>query len=144
MHPKTEGLLESSSYVSDVATSAQFYQKILGLRVISDFGGRGSALQAGDRQVLCAFGNPVYVGSPQLRVRREIHQLFEFRGEIHLRSCFFRFLHLATAIIVRRVNGIVANPISRKYSVPRSVTIVMPARIKPAKAKIFAFSITIE
>jgi len=55
MRPKTEGLLESSLYVADVTTSVQFYQKILGLRVISDFSARGCAMQAGDRQVLLIF-----------------------------------------------------------------------------------------
>ena len=55
MHPKTEGILESSLYVDDVAGSARFYEKIFGFRVISDFGGRGCAMQAGDRHVLLLF-----------------------------------------------------------------------------------------
>jgi catechol 2,3-dioxygenase-like lactoylglutathione lyase family enzyme len=55
MHPKTEGVLETSLYVADVIRSAQFYEKIFGFRVISDFGGRGCAMQAGDRQVLLLF-----------------------------------------------------------------------------------------
>ena len=55
MPPKTAGLLESSLYVSDVAASARFYERIFGFRVISDFGGRGCAMQAGDRQVLLLF-----------------------------------------------------------------------------------------
>jgi catechol 2,3-dioxygenase-like lactoylglutathione lyase family enzyme len=55
MPPKTEGLLESSLYVDDVAGSARFYEKIFGFRVISDFGTRGCAMQAGDRQVLLLF-----------------------------------------------------------------------------------------
>jgi catechol 2,3-dioxygenase-like lactoylglutathione lyase family enzyme len=55
MHPKAEGILESSLYVSDVARSVAFYQKIFGFPVISDFGGRGCALQAGDRQILLLF-----------------------------------------------------------------------------------------
>jgi hypothetical protein len=50
MGPKTEGILESSLYVSDVARSVQFYEKIFGFRVISDFGPRGCAMQAGARQ----------------------------------------------------------------------------------------------
>ena len=54
-YPKTEGILESSLYVDDVAGSAQFYEKIFGFRVISDFGGRGYAMQAGSRQVLLLF-----------------------------------------------------------------------------------------
>ena len=52
MHPKTEGILESSLYVSDVARSAQFYKKIFGSPAISDFGERGCAMGAGHRQVL--------------------------------------------------------------------------------------------
>jgi catechol 2,3-dioxygenase-like lactoylglutathione lyase family enzyme len=55
MHPKSEGILESSLYVNDVAGSAQFYEKIFGFRIISDFGERGCAMQAGDRQVLLLF-----------------------------------------------------------------------------------------
>jgi catechol 2,3-dioxygenase-like lactoylglutathione lyase family enzyme len=55
MNPKTEGILESSLYVEDVVASARFYEKIFGFRTISDFGGRGCALQVGDRQVLLLF-----------------------------------------------------------------------------------------
>src|SRR5258707_6587199 len=55
MNPKSEGVLESSLYVNDVVDSARFYEKIFGFRVISDFGGRGCAMQAGDRQVLLLF-----------------------------------------------------------------------------------------
>jgi len=55
MHPKTEGVLESSPYVDDVAASAQFYEKIFGFQVISNFGERGCAMQAGNRQVLLLF-----------------------------------------------------------------------------------------
>ncbi len=55
MHPKTEGILESSLYVDDVGRSAEFYGKLFGFPVIGDFGGRGCALQAGDRQVLLLF-----------------------------------------------------------------------------------------
>lgn len=55
MPPEFEGILESSLYVDDVAASARFYEKVLGLRVISDFGERGCAMQAGKRQVLLLF-----------------------------------------------------------------------------------------
>jgi catechol-2,3-dioxygenase len=55
MRPKTDGILESSLYVSDLARSVQFYEIIFGFRVISDFGERGCALEAGDRQVLLLF-----------------------------------------------------------------------------------------
>ena len=55
MHPKTDGILESSLYVSDVAHSAEFYEKIFGFRVISDFGERGCAMEGGKLQVLLLF-----------------------------------------------------------------------------------------
>lgn len=55
MHPKSEGLLESSLYVHDVSASALFYAKIFGFRMVSDFGERGCAMQAGERQVLLQF-----------------------------------------------------------------------------------------
>jgi len=55
MNPKTAGFLESSLYVADVARSAQFYKTIFGFPVISDFGGRGCAVQAGPRQILLLF-----------------------------------------------------------------------------------------
>jgi catechol-2,3-dioxygenase len=54
MHPNTQGILESSLYVTDVARSARFYEKIFGFPVISDFGERGCAMQAGG-QVLLLF-----------------------------------------------------------------------------------------
>ncbi len=55
MHPSTEGILESSLYVTDVARSARFYEKIFGFPVISDFGERGCAMKAGVHQVLLLF-----------------------------------------------------------------------------------------
>jgi catechol 2,3-dioxygenase-like lactoylglutathione lyase family enzyme len=55
MHPKIDGILESSLYVSDVPRSIRFYQEIFGFPVITDFGPRGSALHAGPRQVLLLF-----------------------------------------------------------------------------------------
>jgi catechol 2,3-dioxygenase-like lactoylglutathione lyase family enzyme len=75
MRPKTEGILESSLYVADVTRSAQFYEKIFGFRVISDFGGRGCAVEAGDRQVLLLFkkGASRATGSPH-----------DGDGELHL------------------------------------------------------------
>ena len=75
MHPKTNGFLESSFYVDDVDRAARFYEKIFGFRVISDFGGRGCAMQAGDRQVLLLFkkGASVAIQSPH-----------DGTGELHL------------------------------------------------------------
>ena len=82
MHPKTQGILESSLYVSDVLHSARFYQKIFGFRVISDFAERGCALQAGDRQVLLLFkkGGSLAIGSPH-DGDGELHLAFAVRAE---------------------------------------------------------------
>jgi catechol 2,3-dioxygenase-like lactoylglutathione lyase family enzyme len=55
MSPRSDGLLESSLYVDDVARSARFYEKIFGFQKISDFGERGCAMKAGERQVLLLF-----------------------------------------------------------------------------------------
>ena len=55
MRPRTNGILESSLYVSDVPRSVRFYEETLGFRVISEFGERGCAMQAGARQVLLLF-----------------------------------------------------------------------------------------
>ena len=75
MHPMTEGILESSLYVTDVARSAQFYEKIFGFGVISDFGARGCAMKAGNRQVLLLFkkGGSLVTSSPH-----------DGDGELHL------------------------------------------------------------
>ena len=82
MHPKTEGILESSLYVTDVLHSAQFYEKILGFRVISDFGERGCALAAGNRQVLLLFKKG---GSRAMQTPHdgdgELHIAFAIRAE---------------------------------------------------------------
>jgi len=66
MHPKSDGLLESSLYVQDVAASARFYERIFGFRMVSDFGERGCAMQAGERQVLLLFkkGGSLSIPSP--------------------------------------------------------------------------------
>ena len=55
MQPKTDGILESSLYVSDVPRSVRFYQETFGFAVISEFGERGCAMHAGPRQVLLLF-----------------------------------------------------------------------------------------
>ncbi len=55
MHPKTDGILESSLYVSDLPRSIRFYQDTFGFSVISDFGERGCAMHAGPNQVLLLF-----------------------------------------------------------------------------------------
>jgi catechol 2,3-dioxygenase-like lactoylglutathione lyase family enzyme len=82
MRPKTEGILESSLYVSDLARSVQFYERIFGFRVISDFGGRGCALEAGNRQVLLLFKKG---GSRDIKAPHdgdgELHLAFAIRAE---------------------------------------------------------------
>jgi len=55
MPPKTDGILESSLYVTDVPRSVRFYEETFGFRVITDFGERGCAMHAGTRQVLLLF-----------------------------------------------------------------------------------------
>ena len=55
MHPRIDGILESSLYVDDVANSTRFYEKVFGFTIISYFGERGCAMQAGNRQVLLLF-----------------------------------------------------------------------------------------
>ena len=66
MPPSMCGILESSLYVGDVPRSVQFYEEIFGFRVISDFGERGCAMQAGAHQVLLLFkkGASVTIQSP--------------------------------------------------------------------------------
>ena len=50
-------------YVADVQRSAEYYGRIFGFRVISDFGSRGCALEAGPRQVLLLFKQGASAGS---------------------------------------------------------------------------------
>src|ERR1700691_1199392 len=75
MRPKTDGILETSLYVSDVPRSVRFYEEIFGFRVISDFGERGCAIHAGTRQVLLLFkkGGSTEIQSPH-----------DGDGELHL------------------------------------------------------------
>ena len=75
MRPKADGILESSLYVSDLARSVRFYQKIFGFSVISEFGERGCAMHAGSRQVLLLF---------KKGASREITSPHDGDGELHL------------------------------------------------------------
>jgi catechol 2,3-dioxygenase-like lactoylglutathione lyase family enzyme len=75
MPPQSEGILETSLYVDDLAASAGFYEKIFGFRRISDFGPRGCAMQAGNRQVLLLF---------KKRASLEIISPHDGDGELHL------------------------------------------------------------
>ena len=66
MAPNINGLLESSLYVADVAASARYYSEVFGFSMISNFGRRGCAMRAGDKQVLLLFekGGSVGIQSP--------------------------------------------------------------------------------
>lgn len=75
MRPKTDGILESSLYVSDVSHSIRFYQDTFGFMVISDFGERGCAMQAGTHQVLLLF---------KKGASRTITSPHDGDGELHL------------------------------------------------------------
>ena len=55
MRPSTQGILESSLYVADVAASAEFYGKLFEFPIVGDSGERGCAIKTGDRQVLLLF-----------------------------------------------------------------------------------------
>lgn len=78
MPPASEGILESSLYVADVGRSAQFYEMIFGFRKIADFGGRGCAMRAGDRQVLLLFekGGSLAMQLPPHDGTGELHLAF--------------------------------------------------------------------
>ncbi len=75
MPPKTDGILESSLYVSDVPRSVRFYEETFGFRVITDFGERGCAMHAGTRQVLLLF---------KKGASRAIQSPHDGDGELHL------------------------------------------------------------
>ena len=75
MRPKIDGILESSLYVSDLPRSVRFYQETFGFSVISEFGERGCALQAGTRQVLLLF---------KKGASRNIPSPHDGDGELHL------------------------------------------------------------
>jgi catechol 2,3-dioxygenase-like lactoylglutathione lyase family enzyme len=75
MHPKTDGILESSLYVRDVPRSMRFYEETFGFSVISEFGERGCAMHAGAHQVLLLFKKG---GS------RAIQSPHDGDGELHL------------------------------------------------------------
>jgi catechol 2,3-dioxygenase-like lactoylglutathione lyase family enzyme len=75
MRPKTDGILESSLYVSDVPRSVRFYNETFGFSVISEFGERGCAMHAGTRQVLLLF---------KKGASRAITSPHDGDGELHL------------------------------------------------------------
>ncbi len=65
-------------YVSDVARSVQFYATIFGFEKIADFGERGCAMRAADRQVLLLFkkGASVAIPLPPHDGTGELHLAF--------------------------------------------------------------------
>jgi catechol 2,3-dioxygenase-like lactoylglutathione lyase family enzyme len=75
MRPTTDGILESSLYVSDVPRSVRFYNETFGFSVISEFGERGCAMHAGTRQVLLLF---------KKGASRAITSPHDGDGELHL------------------------------------------------------------
>jgi catechol 2,3-dioxygenase-like lactoylglutathione lyase family enzyme len=72
MRPNTDGILESSLYVSDVVRSTRFYQETFGFPVISEFGERGCAMHAGTRQVLLLFKKGCPPQKPSTLKRRAV------------------------------------------------------------------------
>jgi catechol 2,3-dioxygenase-like lactoylglutathione lyase family enzyme len=75
MPPKTNGILESSLYVSDLPRSIRFYQETFGFPVIKEFGERGCAMHAGTHQVLLLF---------KKGASRAIQSPHDGDGELHL------------------------------------------------------------
>jgi catechol 2,3-dioxygenase-like lactoylglutathione lyase family enzyme len=75
MPPKTNGILESSLYVSDLTRSVRFYQETFGFSVIKEFGERGCAMHAGTHQVLLLF---------KKGASRAIQSPHDGDGELHL------------------------------------------------------------
>jgi len=75
MPPKTNGILESSLYVSDLPRSVRFYQETFGFSVISEFGERGCAMHTGTHQVLLLF---------KKGASRAIQSPHDGDGELHL------------------------------------------------------------
>jgi catechol 2,3-dioxygenase-like lactoylglutathione lyase family enzyme len=75
MPPKTNGILESSLYVSDLPRSVRFYQETFGFSVIKEFADRGCAMHAGTHQVLLLF---------KKGASRAIQSPHDGDGELHL------------------------------------------------------------
>src|SRR5581483_10663067 len=65
----------------NVTASTEFYTQIFGFQVISDFGERGCAMQAGERQVLLLFkkGGSLHIPTPH-NGDGELHVAFAIRA----------------------------------------------------------------
>ena len=82
--PPVTGVLETALYVADVDRAAEFYERLLGSRVLLDEPGRMRALDVAGRQVLLLFKlgasartNPVPGGTvPPHDARGRIHVCF--------------------------------------------------------------------
>jgi|SRR5271156_1882029 len=75
MPPKTNGILESSLYVSDLPRSIRFYEETFGFRVIKEFGERGCAMHAGTHEVLLLF---------KKGASRDMQSPHDSDGELHI------------------------------------------------------------
>jgi len=75
MSPALDGILETSLYVSDLDRSVRFYQDLFEFSVVSEFGERGCAMQAGPRQVLLLF---------KKGASRNISSPHDGDGELHI------------------------------------------------------------
>lgn len=75
MNPTVDGILETSLYVNDLSRAVRFYNELFGFPLISDFGERGCAMQAGPRQVLLLF---------KKGASRNISSPHDGDGELHL------------------------------------------------------------
>jgi catechol 2,3-dioxygenase-like lactoylglutathione lyase family enzyme len=87
MPPKTDGILESSLYVSDLLRSVHFYEETFGFSVISELGERGCAMYAGTHQVLLLFkkGASRMIQSPhdgERRVTRRVRYPSRRAGQL--------------------------------------------------------------
>jgi len=75
MRPKSDGILESSLYVSDLRNSIRFYEDIFEFRVIKEFGERGCAMHVSAHQVLLLF---------KKRASRTVQSPHDGEGELHV------------------------------------------------------------
>ncbi|HEY0778585.1 MAG TPA: VOC family protein [Gemmatirosa sp.] len=82
--PAVTGVLETALYVADVDRAAEFYQRLLGSRVLLDEPGRMRALDVAGRQVLLLFR--IGASERQNPVPGGVVPPHDARGRIHV--CF--------------------------------------------------------